>query len=129
MQFSYSRRITRPTFNDLAPFLTLLDPFTFFSGNMKLLPSLSHSLQTNYQFKKDYQLTFNIAHIKNTINWDILVIPDQNIQLIQTNNLDNTLNLSLTLSAPNNFTSWWEGQTSILGVRQQIESLKARECE
>ncbi|MBK8278756.1 MAG: outer membrane beta-barrel protein [Saprospiraceae bacterium] len=30
MNWSYSKRITRPTFNDLAPFVILLDPTTFF---------------------------------------------------------------------------------------------------
>jgi hypothetical protein len=28
--FSYSRRITRPTFNDMAPFVIFVDPYTFF---------------------------------------------------------------------------------------------------
>lgn len=123
LQFSYSHRITRPTFSDLAPFFTLLDPFTFISGNMELLPAKSHSLQTNFQFKNNYRINFDFTHVSNFIHWDILVVPDQNIQLIQKNNFDNTKNLSLTISGANNFTSWWEGQSSVQGVYQHVRSI------
>src|SRR5690606_25137484 len=83
LQFSYNHRITRPTFSDLAPFFTLLDPFTSVGGNMELLPSMSHSLQARFQFKKVYSVNFDFTHIDNFIHWDILVIPDQNIQRIR----------------------------------------------
>jgi hypothetical protein len=33
LNFSYSRRITRPTFNNMAPFVYFIDPNTFFAGN------------------------------------------------------------------------------------------------
>ncbi|MBK8280493.1 MAG: outer membrane beta-barrel protein [Saprospiraceae bacterium] len=40
MNWSYSKRITRPTFNDLAPFVILLDPTTFWQGNAALQPAI-----------------------------------------------------------------------------------------
>lgn len=123
IMLSYGRRITRPTYNDLAPFVTFLDPLNLVMGNMELLPSLSHTVQTNYQFKKSYSINWDLTQIKNFIGWDILVFPDQNIQLIQKNNFDNTLNLSLSLNAPNHLTSWWEGNTSLQGVYQKVSSI------
>ena len=43
LAFSYNDRITRPTFNDLAPFVFYSNPVTVFYGNPSLLPALSHT--------------------------------------------------------------------------------------
>lgn len=47
VNFSYSRRITRPTFNDLAPFTIFFDPKTFFTGNPALQPAIANSIQAS----------------------------------------------------------------------------------
>ncbi len=44
-QFSYGRRITRPAFNDLAPFVLLVGPDNFMSGNPALQPALARTIQ------------------------------------------------------------------------------------
>jgi ferric enterobactin receptor len=41
MQVSYSKRIRRPVYNDLSPFMTLSDNRNFFSGNPNLNPEYS----------------------------------------------------------------------------------------
>ena len=66
VNFSYSRRITRPTFNDLAPFTIFFDPKTFFTGNPALQPAIANSIQASYLVKK---LIFSISYTneKNTI--------------------------------------------------------------
>lgn len=50
LQGSYSRRIRRPFYNDLSPFMTLSDSRNFFSGNPNLDPEFSN--------------VFEIGHIK-----------------------------------------------------------------
>lgn len=51
LQVSYGRRITRPTYNNLAPFVLFIDPTTFFSGNIYLLPTIKDAFQSTYRFK------------------------------------------------------------------------------
>ena len=41
VQLSYSKRIRRPVYNDLSPFMTLSDSRNFFSGNPNLNPEFS----------------------------------------------------------------------------------------
>jgi hypothetical protein len=67
INFSYSRRITRPAFTDLAPFTIFFDPKTFFSGNPALQPAIAHAVQASYVFKK-YSLSVSYTHETNTIN-------------------------------------------------------------
>ena len=40
LEFSYTRRITRPTYNDIAPYVFLWGPSTFSAGNTSLYPAL-----------------------------------------------------------------------------------------
>lgn len=49
VNFSYSRRITRPTLNEMAPFIIFIDPNMFFSGNAALQPAISNNLSLNYR--------------------------------------------------------------------------------
>jgi ferric enterobactin receptor len=42
IQLSYSRRVRRPFYNDLSPFMTYSDSRNFFSGNPDLDPEFSH---------------------------------------------------------------------------------------
>ncbi len=51
MQLSYSRRVRRPFYNDLSPFVTFSDSRNFFSGNPDLEPEFSN--------------VFEVGHIKS----------------------------------------------------------------
>ncbi|RNI31065.1 outer membrane beta-barrel protein [Rufibacter latericius] len=46
--FSYGKRIDRPVFQDLNPFLSPLDKLTYYSGNPFLQPTISHNLEVSY---------------------------------------------------------------------------------
>jgi ferric enterobactin receptor len=47
-QLSYSRRVRRPTYNDLTPFVTLSDNRNFFSGNPNLNPEFTNSFDLGH---------------------------------------------------------------------------------
>jgi outer membrane receptor protein involved in Fe transport len=47
-RLSYSRRINRPTFGQLIPFTDITDSLNTRSGNPKLKPELSHSIDLSY---------------------------------------------------------------------------------
>ncbi len=66
INFSYSRRITRPTFNDMAPFVYFIDPNTLFSGNPALQPSISDALKGDYIYKR-FIFSLSYTHEQNPI--------------------------------------------------------------
>jgi hypothetical protein len=51
LNFTYGRRIDRPYFQDLNPFISPFDKFTFYTGNPNLLPTFSHNTSLTYSFK------------------------------------------------------------------------------
>ncbi|QHT70225.1 TonB-dependent receptor [Rhodocytophaga rosea] len=48
LQLSYSRRVRRPQYNDLSPFMTFSDRRNFFSGNPDLNPEFSDSYEIGH---------------------------------------------------------------------------------
>ena len=48
LQWSYSRRVRRPVYRDLSPFVTLSDRRNFFSGNEDLDPEFSNSFELGH---------------------------------------------------------------------------------
>ena len=67
LQLSYSRRIDRPTFNELAPFVVFMTPELFISGNVNLLPAFSTILKTDYIYKS-VMLSVSYTDTKNAIS-------------------------------------------------------------
>lgn len=49
--FSYGRRISRPYYQDLNPFISPLDKFSYFAGNPFLKPEFSHNFEFSWFFK------------------------------------------------------------------------------
>ncbi|MEL6485262.1 MAG: outer membrane beta-barrel family protein, partial [Bacteroidota bacterium] len=56
VNLSYARRIDRPSFSSLAPFVIFLDPNTSFGGNAGLRPALANTFQLDYN-KKQFSLS------------------------------------------------------------------------
>jgi outer membrane receptor protein involved in Fe transport len=51
LQFNYSRRINRPNFFQLIPFIDYTDPLNLRVGNPNLKPEFTNSLETNYSYR------------------------------------------------------------------------------
>lgn len=118
----YTRRITRPTFRDMAPFVIFLDPSTYFSGNAGLQPATAHTLQAGYQRKAvntSLQYTFSddaIARFQNT------VLPGTNTQLIISSNLENQKIVTGTVAFPIVFHRQWTMNATVSYVWQQAKT-------
>ena len=61
MQLSYSRRVRRPVYNDLSPYMTFSDSRNFFSGNPDLDPEFSNS------FELGHILTFEKGSVSSAL--------------------------------------------------------------
>ncbi len=120
--FSYSRRITRPTFNDLAPFVFFFDPFTFFTGNPALQPSISDNVKLDYRFKTA------LFSVQYSLEDDAIAgaqfrtIEGTNTQTMGADNLKNRKTASLTVAFPLQLTKWWGMQNNIIGTWQEANA-------
>ncbi|AWA30096.1 hypothetical protein HYN48_08400 [Flavobacterium magnum] len=65
---SYGKRINRPYYQDLNPFLSPLDKFTFYSGNPYLNPSFAHNVELSYRYKGLFSTTLSYGQSDDEIN-------------------------------------------------------------
>ncbi|MEO6355315.1 MAG: TonB-dependent receptor [Ferruginibacter sp.] len=63
--FSYGRRINRPAYEDLNPFMFYLDTYTYGEGNPFLRPSYANVLEMSHTFNQWLTTTINYAHTKD----------------------------------------------------------------
>jgi hypothetical protein len=119
LQLSYSRRITRPTFNDLAPAFTFLDPYTRLFGNTSLKPTITNALQANYQLKKKFVFSFGYSHDLNAIFWTVRVDPVKNEQIFTKENIRSANTYSVSINIPLTICSWWHMQNNLMTNYQQ----------
>jgi outer membrane receptor protein involved in Fe transport len=123
VQVSYGRRITRPTFNEMAPFVFYSDPYTFFAGNENILPTYTDNIKTDYTFKSmifsaQYSMDKNvIAAFQPTLD------EETNTVFLKTENVDQSQTVSMMLAFPLQVASWWEMQNNFTFNYQKVNSV------
>lgn len=111
---SYSRRIDRPSYDALNPFIFYLDQYTYNQGNPFLNPQYTNNFEFSYNYKKTYNVSMNYSLTKDVIS-QVLLPDTAKKALFQTNeNLDKQINYGLTLNAPVSLSKWWSSSNSVL---------------
>jgi outer membrane receptor protein involved in Fe transport len=105
LQFSYGKRIERPFFQDLNPFISPLDKFTFYTGNPLLKPT----------FADNYSLTYNVAGVATSLGYsytndgifETLEIQPDGMYYSRPNNIGVSESLTLGVETAQPITKWW----------------------
>lgn len=66
-QLSYSKRVRRPTYNDLTPFVTFSDNRNFFSGNPNLNPEFTDAFELGHVKYVDQGSISSSVYYRNTV--------------------------------------------------------------
>lgn len=104
VQLSYSRRVRRPLYNDLSPFMTYSDNRNYYSGNPDLDPEFTHS--------------FEIGHIKYLDNASISsslyyrYTRDKILHVRTVNEQGNSITMPQNLATENSFGAEFTGSYS-----------------
>ncbi|GAB3926218.1 TonB-dependent receptor domain-containing protein [Larkinella terrae] len=121
---SYSRRITRPSYNDIAPFVSFVDLSTFTSGNPVLRPTISDAVQGSYTFKDAYVFSLKYSFDRNVIaGFQPHVDAATNRIQYYAENIDHQQTLSFAASLPVPLTRWWKSQTNLTGLWQSLTTV------
>lgn len=122
VQLSYGHRITRPTFNEMAPFVVFIDPYTFFSGNANILPTFTHNIKGDYSYKS-FIFSLQYSHDKDVImRFQPRIDPESNILILASDNIDRRHTLAATITAPFQVIHWWKMQNNLTADWQMIDT-------
>jgi hypothetical protein len=120
-QLAYSRRITRPTFNDMAPFVFYIGPTTYVSGNLSLRPSIADAVEASLQVG---DVWFAVRY--NNVSDDIAQFQPfyddvEGALVIHSDNMTFSRSVGVSISSPWRPLSWWETQIDVSAYRQWYE--------
>lgn len=122
IQFSYSRRISRPSFKDLAPFVIFQSPDTYMSGNENLQASITDILKADYRYKT-VLFSYTFSNENHAIRgFQPTQDNEKNILYLKSRNLDHVYTSSVMLSFPVKFTKWWNMQNNFNGIMQSVRT-------
>lgn len=104
---SYSRRIDRPSYDNLNPFLNFLDEYTFQKGNPLLRPQFTSSFDLSHTYKGGITTSLNYSRTKDAM----IPVTEQEDETKKTyairRNIDQQEVLGLNIYAPIPVAKWW----------------------
>ncbi|MCE3228479.1 MAG: TonB-dependent receptor [Bacteroidetes bacterium] len=104
---TYSRRIIRPVYQDMDPFINFIDSLSSFRGNPYLLPEYTNSLEWSLTYFKQVSLSVGYARTDGAIKLVVDRLNDGTDAFVaMKKNLNNSELYSFALNLPFE-TSWW----------------------
>lgn len=111
-RLNYSRRIDRPRYQDLNPFVQQIDELSYRQGNPFLLPQYTHNVELSHIYK--YRLTTSVKYSHTT---DLMTQITDTIEgsrsFIMTDNLSSQDVVGVFVSLPQSVTKWWTTFTNM----------------
>ena len=106
--FSYGRRIMRPNYQDLNPFIWFLDSLTYRQGNPYLLPQYSNNFEIRHSYKNGITTVINYTQTDDAIS-QLLIQPDldERVTFLRPDNVARQKNIGLAITAPAKIAKWW----------------------
>ncbi len=102
---NYGRRIDRPYYQDLNPFISPLDKFTFYVGNPFLNPSFAHTFNLIYTYKNMLTTTLSYGRTTNEVAETIEM--KDNIFYSRPGNIGRSETKSISIDAAIPVTKWF----------------------
>lgn len=113
INFSYSRRIDRPQYDNLNPFVFHLDPYTYQKGNPYLKPQYTNNFEFGYTYNKSLNITLGYSHTTDVIAEVPGTDPATKVSFITQDNLQQQNSYNLNIYTPYTVTKWWEGNANL----------------
>ncbi len=121
MSLSYSRRIDRPTYQNLNPFFFFLDQFTYGKGNPFLQPQYINKVRFSHTWK--YSFTTSVSYSRVNDFFAQVTEPDgETRNFINTRNVANENTYNIGVSTPVNITNWWGAYVNVYAYYQSYEA-------
>jgi hypothetical protein len=105
LSFNFGRRIDRPFFQDLNPFISPLDKFTFYGGNPNLLPTFSYNFNLTHTYRDWLNTTLSYGLVSDGINETLEI--SEGIYYSRPGNIATNHALSLALEATKAVRPWY----------------------
>lgn len=109
LMLNYGRRVNRPNYADLNPFIHFLDRYTFEQGNPDLKPQFSHTIELSHTYKGYLTSTLNYSSTHDIIQQVVEQNENTNETFVKKANIASRKQVGLSISGFRQITKWWSG--------------------
>lgn len=110
MIMSLGRRIDRPDYLSMNPFIRPLDSFTLYTGNPFLQPTFSYNMELSHVYKNNFTTSLVVGYVKDVITETIEINPVNRIFYSRPNNIGRQLSFTLQVTSAIPVKKWWKIQ-------------------
>lgn len=120
---NYGKRIRRPNYQSLNPFIEYLDRYTYQQGNPDLKPQFSHNIELTHSFKGFLNTTLNYSKTTDIIQQTLEQIDSTNQTFVKQSNIASQRQFGLAVSANMPVTKWWRSNLYVNVFNNKFEGL------
>ena len=106
---NYGRRIERPDYQDMNPFVHFLDRYTFEQGNPNLSAQFAHNIELSHTYKGFLTSTVNYTKTTDIIQMVLEQNDVTNETFVKKANIASSEQVGLAITANKSITKWWSG--------------------
>lgn len=120
LQLSYSKRISRPSYADLASFVRYSDPSAVYIGNPLLRPTITTNFKLSYTYRS-YTFSALFSRDDHPIaRYQLTESPARNLLYVSPQNLTWQNNITFQVNWPWKVNDWWDTSYGFTGGLRQF---------
>lgn len=123
INYNANRRISRPNYRLLNPFVFYIDPLTTEQGNPHLRPQYAHNFEMNHVLKGAYQFTLGYALTNDVFQQIFTQDEETRMTTTFTDNLDRSQNWNFRAMIPVEIRPWWNTSNMLQVTHSQWKSM------
>lgn len=120
---NYGRRIRRPNYESLNPFIEYLDKYTYQQGNPNLKPQFSHNIELSHTYKGFLTTTLNYTRTTDIIQQVLDQIEATKETFVRQDNIASQRQYGIAVSANMPVTKWWRNSLYVNVFNNRFEGI------
>jgi iron complex outermembrane recepter protein len=120
---NYGRRVRRPNYESLNPFIQFLDRYTYQQGNPNLSPQFSHNIELSHTYRNVLTTTLNYTATNDIIQQVIEQNEDKNETFVRQANIAKQRQYGASVSLNIPVTKWWTTSLYVNGFNNKFEGI------
>jgi outer membrane receptor protein involved in Fe transport len=118
---NFSRRIDRPNYRTLNPFVSQLDELTYGQGNPFLQPQYTNNIELSHTYKYTLNTSLRVSHTSNFFA-EVSDTIEGNRNFLMTRNIASERNIGINISYPFNPAKWWSVYANVNAYRLDYQA-------
>src|SRR6266487_4785118 len=120
---NYGRRVRRPDYQSLNPFINFIDRYTYQQGNPNLKPQFSHNIELSHTYKGMLTTPLTQTRTTDIIQMVIEQSEAKNETFVKQANIAKQRQFGIAINASHPITKWWKSNIYVNAFNNKFEGI------